>query len=128
MALGYSEQSVFTRSFRRCYGGTPLRYCLQNVMAAPLIGSARGSNAGLVDPGRGRVREPAGPGLSAEQGLNAEDCAADQRPEHGAIDADVLQVGADFSFEEAGELLGLPTGDNLGHVATDGGPQVACQA
>jgi AraC-like DNA-binding protein len=35
VALGYSEQSVFTRSFRRWYGGTPLRYCPQNVMAAP---------------------------------------------------------------------------------------------
>ena len=37
MALGYSEQSVFTRWFRRSYGGTPLPYCPQNVMAAPVI-------------------------------------------------------------------------------------------
>jgi AraC-like DNA-binding protein len=26
VALGYSEQSVFTQAFRRWYGGTPLRH------------------------------------------------------------------------------------------------------
>jgi AraC-like DNA-binding protein len=31
--LGYSEQSVFTQAFRRWYGGTPLRYRLENVPA-----------------------------------------------------------------------------------------------
>ena len=35
-ALGYSEQSVFTKAFRRWYGGTPLRFRSQKVAVAVL--------------------------------------------------------------------------------------------
>ena len=53
---------------------------------------------------------------SARQGFEREEHAADQRAEHGAVDADVLQVRADLGLEAGVELLRLPAGDDVGDV------------